>query len=62
MGRQFGKTSPTVGGEFFAWVTDGATPAEMSAISSNVPKPVLLIIGGLFGRGYRKSDAPVWKS
>jgi len=61
MGRKFGKVSPAVGGEFFAWVTDGATPDEMAAIRSNVPAPVIAIIGGIFGRSYRKNVAPVWR-
>jgi len=61
MGRKFGKVSPTRGGRFFAWVTDGATPSELAAIKGNVPGPVLMIIGGIFGRGYRRDIAPVWK-
>jgi len=60
MGRKFGKVSPTVGGVFFEWVRDGATPDELAAIEGSVPKPVLTIIGGLFGRSYRKNVAPVW--
>ncbi len=62
MGRAFGKVSPTRGGRFFAWVSDGATPEEMAAITRDVPGPVMAIIGGIFGRGYRKNIAPVWKS
>jgi len=27
-----------------------------------VPGPVISIIGGIFGRGYRKNVAPVWDS
>jgi hypothetical protein len=62
MGRQFGKVSPAKGGRFFAWVTDGASPQEMSALTATVPKPVLTIIGGIFGRGYRRDVAPTWRS
>jgi len=61
MGRAFGKVSPARGGRFFAWVTDGASPEEMAAVKQEVPAPVLTIIGGIFGRGYRKNIAPVWK-
>jgi len=61
MGRAFGKVSPAVGGQFFAWVTDGASPEEMAAIRRDVPGPVLTIIGGVFGRGYRKNVATVWQ-
>ena len=62
MGRKFGKVSPAVGGTFFEWVRDGAGPDELAAIEGNVPKPVLMIVGGIFGRGYRKNVAPVWAS
>ena len=62
MGRAFGKASPARGGRFFAWVTNGASPDEMAAIKREVPRPVLTIIGGIFGRGYRKNIAPVWNS
>ncbi len=61
MGRQFGKVSPAVGGTFLAWVTDGASPEELAAIKSNVPGPVLAIIGGVFGRKYRREVASVWQ-
>lgn len=60
MGRAFGKVSPARAGRFFAWVLDGASPAEREAIGRNVPGPVLAVIGGVFGRGYRKKVAPVW--
>jgi hypothetical protein len=60
MGRQFGKVSPAVGGRFFAWVMDGATAEEKAAITDSVPKPVLMIIGGIFGRSYRRDVASVW--
>jgi hypothetical protein len=61
MGRAFGKVSPARGGQFFAWVTDGASPDEKAAITRDVPGPVFTIIGGVFGRGYRKNIAPVWE-
>lgn len=60
MGRAFGKVGPVQGGRFFAWVTDGASPDEMAAIRQDVPAPVLAVIGGIFGRGYRKDIASVW--
>jgi hypothetical protein len=61
MGRAFGKVSPARGGRFFEWVLDGASPDEQAAIKRNVPGPVLTIIGGIFGRDYRKNVAPVWR-
>lgn len=62
MGRAFGKVSPSRGGWFFAWVLDGASPEERTAVAHEVPGPVLRIIGGVFGRSYRKHIAPVWRS
>lgn len=62
MGRAFGKVSPARGGQFFAWVTDGASPDEKAAITRDVPGPVFTIIGGVFGRSYRKNIAPVWEN
>jgi hypothetical protein len=60
MGKAFGKVSPARGGRFFAWVLDGATPDEHATVTGTVPGPVLSIISGVFGRGYRKNIAPVW--
>jgi hemerythrin-like domain-containing protein len=61
MGRQFGRRSgPVKAGTFFAWMQDGATPEEISALRANVPGPVLVLLGALFGRRYRKEVAPVW--
>lgn len=62
MGKAFGKVSPARGGRFFAWVMDGASPDEQAAVTREVPGPVLTIIGGIFGRGYHKNIAPVWKA
>jgi hemerythrin-like domain-containing protein len=62
MGRAFGKVSPARAGRFFAWVLDGASPEERDAVAREVPRPVVLILGGIFGRGYRKNVAPVWNS
>ncbi len=62
MGREFGKVSPAAGGRFFAWVLDGATDDERAAIARDVPAPVLTIIGGVFGAGYRRNVAALWNS
>jgi len=61
MGRKFGKVSPARGGRFFAWLLDGATDDEKAAATRDIPGPVLAIIGGIFGRGYRRKIAPAWK-
>ena len=60
MAKSFAKVSPARGGRFFAWLLDGASPEERAALSNSVPGPVLKIVTGIFGRGYRKSVAPVW--
>ncbi len=62
MGKQFGKVSPSRGGQFFAWVLDGASVDERAAVTGQVPGPVLSVIGAVFGRSYRKNIAPVWRS
>lgn len=61
MGSKFGRAqSVPAAGRFFAWVTDGASDAELAGIRGSVPGPVLVLINGLFGRGYRRDIAPVW--
>lgn len=60
MGKKFGKVPLGQGGTFFVWVQDGAEPEARAAIEAYVPKPVLAIIGGIFGRRYRREVAPVW--
>ena len=61
MGKKFSKRGGiTVAGTFFAWVQDGASAEETAALKGSVPGPVLAIIGGLFGRRYRKEVQPVW--
>jgi len=62
MGREFAKAGPVQGGTFFAWALDGATAAESNAITGMIPKPVLMLVSGVFGRNYRKTVAPVWRS
>ena len=61
MGKTFAKVSPARGGRFFAWLLDGASADERAAIRGTVPGPVLTIVTGVFGRGYKKNVAPVWR-
>lgn len=61
MGKAFAKVSPARGGRFFAWLLDGASPAERDAVRREVPGPVLSLLTGIFGRGYRKDVAPAWR-
>ena len=60
MGRAFARVSPARGGRFFAWVLDGASVDERAAVTSEVPGPVLTVLGGVFGRSYRKNVSSVW--
>ena len=61
MGKKFSRrTGPSKAGIFFAWVQDGATAEEKAALAAQVPRPVLGIVGGVFGRRYRNEVAPVW--
>jgi hypothetical protein len=61
MGKKFSRrTGPGRAGIFFAWVQDGATAEERAALAAQVPRPVLAILGGVFGRRYRKEVRPVW--
>jgi hypothetical protein len=61
MGRKFSRrVGPARAGTFFAWMQDGATAEEKAALAANVPRPVLALIGGIFGRRYRSEVAPVW--
>jgi hemerythrin-like domain-containing protein len=61
MGRKFSRrTGPVKAGTFFAWMQDGATAEEQAALQASVPRPVMAVIGGLFGRRYRKDVAPTW--
>jgi len=61
MGRAFGRVNPARAGRFFAWLLDGASREEREAVTREVPGPVVSIIGGIFGRGYRRNVAPVWR-
>ncbi len=61
MGKRFSRrSSPAKAGTFIAWMQDGATPEELSALRANIPGPVLTVVGGLFGRRYRREVATVW--
>jgi hypothetical protein len=61
MGRKFSRrTGLPKAGVFFAWLQDGATAEQKAALAANVPRPVVAVIGGIFGRSYRKEVAPVW--
>jgi hemerythrin-like domain-containing protein len=62
MGKEFAKVGPRKGGVFFAWVLDGATPAEREALGTTIPGPVLAVLTTVFGRPYTRQVAPVWRA
>ncbi len=47
-------------GLFFAWLTDGMSPADRDFLGTLVPKPVTFLLPRLFGRSYTRNVAPVW--
>ncbi len=61
MGKKFSRRAgPAQAGIFFAWVQDGATPEQAAALRASVPRPVLAVLTGVFGRRYAREVAPVW--
>lgn len=60
MHRTFAKVSPARGGRFLAWLLDGASPDQRAALHDALPRPVMTVLNGVFGHGYRKNVAPVW--
>lgn len=60
MKREFAKGGPAKGGHLFAWVSDGASPDERAALKEMAPAPVLFVMGGIFGRDYRRRVGGLW--
>ena len=53
---------PVRGGRMFAWLLDDASPEVKSYLHKTVPRPVLLLLSRVFGIGYHRSIAPVWRT
>ena len=47
-------------GTFIAWLSDGAGPAERTALAKEIPAPVLFVIRTFGGRDYKRRIASVW--
>lgn len=63
MGRKFSRRSgPAKAGAYFAWLQDGGTAEEEASLRAPVPGPVVAVLTGALGRGYRRNVAPVWRS
>ncbi|MGN6574055.1 MAG: hemerythrin domain-containing protein [Nocardioides sp.] len=60
--KQLRSQPPAVAGRFFAWVQDGMGDDERRYLSSTVPGPVRAVLGRVFGRGYHRDIAPVWRA
>jgi len=58
--RQIRKVPPRQAGWFFAWIEDGAPEDARAFVATEVPAPVRLLLGRIFGRGYHRTIAPVW--
>ena len=59
--KQIRSQSPLVAGDFFAWVLDGLPAREEAHVRATVPAPVILVMSRVFGLGYRRRIAPVWR-
>ena len=62
MSRTFRKAPPTRGGRMLAWLVDGTDAETRDALGAEIPTPVLLVMTRVFGRGYRREIAPVWRA
>jgi hemerythrin-like domain-containing protein len=60
--KKLRSVSPTEGGTFFAWLTDGMTDAGRAFLRATVPTPVVTMLAKVFGRRYNREVAPVWRS
>lgn len=59
--RKFREGGLTRGGNMMAWLMDGGSPAAQSALRATIPTPVLFVLSRVFGRGYHKQVAPIWR-
>jgi hemerythrin-like domain-containing protein len=60
--KQLRAGSPVRAGRMFAWLLDGASPDVSGYVRSVIPGPVLLLLSRVFGIGYQRSIAPVWRT
>jgi DUF438 domain-containing protein len=60
--RKLSRQPPKVAGQFFAWVTDWMSEEHRAYLRSVVPRPVVFVLGKVFGRRYHHEVAPVWQS
>jgi hemerythrin-like domain-containing protein len=60
--KQLRSGGPVKGGRFFAWLLDDASPEADRYLRSTVQGPVLLLLTRVFGAGYQRQIAPVWRT
>jgi hemerythrin-like domain-containing protein len=60
--KQFRRRPPADIGKFLAWLSDGMGDDERSCFRSTIPVPVVAVFTTVFGRGYTKQIAPVWRT
>jgi hemerythrin-like domain-containing protein len=60
--KQLRRASPSVAGEFFAWLQDGMEESHRAFLRRSVPAPVTFVLGRVFGRAYHRDVAPVWRA
>jgi hemerythrin-like domain-containing protein len=60
--RKLRSGGPVRGGWMFAWLLDGGSPEVGAYLRSIIPRPVLLLLARVFGMGYQRRIAPVWRT
>lgn len=60
--KKFRAGGLTRAGNMMAWLQDGGTAEAQSALRQTIPPPVLMVLSKVFGRGYHKNVAPVWRA
>jgi hypothetical protein len=59
--KRFRRRPPADIGKFLAWISDGMEDDERTYFRSTIPAPVVAVFTKVFGRGYTKDIAPVWR-
>jgi hypothetical protein len=60
--KKLSRQPPGVAGRFFAWLTDGMTDDERAFLRTQVPMPVVSVLGTVFGRQYNRQIKPIWRN
>ena len=59
--RRFREGGVTRGGNMMAWLQDGGSPDARASLRATIPPPVLFVLSRVFGRGYHRDIAPIWR-